>query len=128
MAKLDYIMVCESVSVDAATNRLSLFLIANEQWPVSAFPHLVAQLAVVSSWHFDGEDQGRDFQVCSRITLPDGQTNELRQNVTPATEGVLRSLAYFIAVNISGPGPLTFHISLNGQLMATKTIDVRRGD
>jgi hypothetical protein len=128
MPQLDDVFVCESVSVDAATNRLSLFLLANENWPVRKFPHLVAQMAVVSNWQFATEDQGHDFQVCSKVTLPDGQSSELRQNVTPAASGFLRCLAYFVGVNVSGPGPLTFDISLNGQPMATKVIEIQQGD
>lgn len=71
MPRLELFAVCESCSIDQASNRLSLFNIL-EETNSEGLPVRVASMAIVSLWLFDPADMGREVLSRVHVRKPGG--------------------------------------------------------
>lgn len=126
MPKLEYFVVAESVSVDQATNTMSVFHIL-EEIRAPLFPAVIPKLSAVAHWNAAPDELDQDFQVSVRISFPDGKLLPFTQNFRMARRRQ-RTIANFAGLPISQPGTLTIEVSLNGQHFADHTIEVFKID
>ena len=123
MAKLEYFLVAQDVSVDQRTNCISLFHII-EEIAVPQIPVNWHQMIAVSAWNPEEGDQEKDFQAEVRVVEPDGETKEFCRNFR--IEGKrCRVIMYFQGVPLKACGTLHFDLLLNGQHQASHSIDVK---
>lgn len=122
MAKLEYFLVAESVSVDQKTNRISFFNVV-EQVNASKFPVTIPQIIAVAAWNAAEGDDEKDFQVTARMTRPGGKPKDFAHNFRMTAERT-RSDLIFQGIELSCAGKLVVEMLLNGQHAATHTIDV----
>lgn len=125
MPKLEYFIVCESISVDRDTNRVSLFNVVED---LSAVPQgqpaiVVAQLVAVSAWNREPEDSGQDFQAILRIHPPGDEPRDFAVNFR------MRQARHRLYMRVQGvpaqrPGELKFELLLNSRHAATHTITI----
>jgi hypothetical protein len=125
MPSLEYFLVCESVSTDQETNRVSLFHILEDfQLASPGSPGVVlAQFAAVSCWNREEGDEERDFQALLRIHPPGGEAKEIAMNFRmerPRQRLTLR----FLGIPKMEPGQLRFELLLNGRHVAWHTVNV----
>jgi hypothetical protein len=125
MPKLEYFVVCESVSVDRETNRISLFNVVEDLRPVrnGETGHPVHQFVAVSAWNREPGDEGKDFQAIVRIQPPDDQSKDFSINFQmerPRQRLILRLLG----VAAGRPGNLRFELLLNSQHFASHTVTI----
>lgn len=85
MPKLEYFLICESMSTDQETNRVSLFNVLEDlqvlppgttPQPQLLVPHFVA----VSCWNREPGDEDKDFQAILRIHPPKKEPKEFSMN------------------------------------------------
>ena len=73
MPRLEYFIVCESTSVDAGNDSISLFHVLEDIFP-DTFPYVLHRAEAVSLWNLDNEDRDTDFQAttfpANRIRRP----------------------------------------------------------
>lgn len=123
MPKLEYFVVCESVSVDQETNRVSLFNVVDELSVGTDIPAapVVTQLVAVSSWNREPGDDGREFQAILRIQRHQGESIELPVNFR------MDRPRYRLVMRVQGIPPaqnaeLVFELLLNGHHVASHSI------
>lgn len=121
MAKLEYFLVAESVSVDQITNRVSIFNVI-EEVRASKYPAHISMVAV-SLWNVPEDDAGRDFQTVLEVTFPDGEKKEFRHNFKMPRRRI-RTMFQLANLELKQPGPMCVDLALNGEHQATHTIDV----
>lgn len=124
--RLEFFVVSESVSIDQVTNELSVFNIL-ESVASEGFPVLVPKCAAVSLWRVEPGDEGRDWQVMVRVTLP-GQGP---QDFTTNFQARPRSQRHRVMQRVHGlpllqEGDLRFELLLNGQHAADHIVTVTR--
>lgn len=74
MPDLLFFVPSESCSIDAGSNRVSIFHVC-EQLNLIAFPGLIPHISFVTLWQKDpGEDTDRLFQQVIELSDPDGTT------------------------------------------------------
>jgi hypothetical protein len=132
MPNLEYFLVCESMSTDRETNRVSLFNILEEIQapspdgpPSPAIP--VAGVVAVCCWNQEQDDEDEDFQVMIRIHAPGQEVQEFPINFKmdqPRHRLALR----FPGVPKTDPGQLKFELCLNGKHVAWHTVSVKPAD
>ena len=79
MPKLEYFLLCESISVDQETNRVSLFNVL-EDLHLAKLPKngdskpafILNQFVAVAVFNREPEDGDQDFEACLKYNLPDG--------------------------------------------------------
>ncbi len=123
MAKLEYFIVCESTSVDAENNRISLFHVLEDIFP-DGFPYVLPRIEAVSLWNLDPQDADTDFQVTLEVYLPGNPAGVLiPMNLS---KGVRRCRAAVALMNIplDRSGELRFEVKLNGLRGATHIVSV----
>ncbi len=126
MPNLEYFLVCESISTDQETNRVSLFNVL-EDLQVLAQGHagiLLSQLIAVSCWNHEPDDEGKDFQQIVRIHSP-GSTEPKDFPVNFQMERPRQRISVrFQGMPKLQPGPLKFELLLNGEHVAWHTVNV----
>jgi len=125
MARLEFFVVSQSVSIDQATNRSSVFEILEVvQAPV--FPTVIHQCVAISLWRREPGDEGQEFQLLLRITTPSGQKHEIRSNfrLTSPRHRVMQRIQ---GLPIESEGELRFEAILNEKHAAEHVVDVLRG-
>jgi hypothetical protein len=123
MPKLEYFIVCESVSVDQQTNRVSLFNVIEEVWS-SRFPATISQAIATSAWHREPADEHVDYQVQLRIYAP-GEDSYKEFPVNVKIEKDRHRIFHELAnLRVSQPGNLKFEVLINGQYAATHTVTI----
>lgn len=124
MPELEYFVVAESVSVDQATNRISLFHVL-EEIHSAGFPVVIPRVAVVAHWNAREGDLNTDFQMGVCITLAEDPAKDFNLNfrmVRPRQ----RTIANFVALEVTKPGTMTIELKLNGKHKAFHIVDVRK--
>lgn len=132
MPTLEYFVICESVSTDKDTNRVSLFNIveevnlhrrAEQGVPRNGIP--IVQFVAVSCWNRLPGDEGNDFQAMLRIhpTAPDVEAAEFPLNFTMQNRRQ-RLLMRIAGIPEMPAGDLRFELLLNGEHAATHTITI----
>src|SRR5258708_158386 len=112
MARLDYFVVAQNISVDQTTNAVSAFNIV-EELRSPGFPVLVPSLAVLSVWHREEGDQEQDFQCTLRVTPPGEIPQDFHTNfrLLPPRHRLIHRLQ---GLPILRAGDIHFEILLNG--------------
>jgi len=123
MASLEYFIVCESTSVDAENNKISLFHVLEDIFP-DQLPFMVPRIDAVSLWNLDPEDVATDFQATLTITVP-GISNpaEFRMNLSKGHMRY-RAAASVTSIPLLVPGELRFEVKLNGAHGATHIVRI----
>ncbi len=123
MARLEYFLVCEGVSVDRQTNRISLFNVL-EQVSVMRFPIPLPQVVAISAWNRETSDEGIEHQMTLRIHAPGvEQPSEYRVNVRLENERH-RVMHQMQNIQITQPGELRFEILANGEHKAEHLVTI----
>ena len=133
MADLEFFAVAESLSVDQATNRISLFNILEEIQVMKLPPGVVAappHFFAVSSWNMAPDDSGKTFCVSLKFKMEgrdqvelgkvDFTTDRRRQRVFLAVVG--------FPLPFESPCDVRFEIYLNGSYKASHLISVTLAD
>jgi hypothetical protein len=126
MARLEFFVVSQGVSVDKFTNQLSLFNVL-EQVVTPDFPFPLPFAVAVSLWMKEEGDESRDFQCMLRVNLPNGKEHEFTSNFTFSARRH-RVIQRFQGFPIDEPGVLRFQVLLNGEHRASHEIDISRID
>jgi hypothetical protein len=119
--RLEYFLVAEDVSIDQATNRISLFNVLDAIR--SPFPLLIWKCCAVALWQQEPGDEGRDFQSVVRVTAPNGQIHQLETNfrLSRPRHRIINRLQ---GVPIHAAGELRFELLLNGQHAAFHVVQI----
>jgi hypothetical protein len=123
MATLEYFIVCESTSVDAENNQISMFHVLEDIFP-DKLPFMLPRIDAVCLWNLDPEDVAVDFQANLTISPPgDVKPAEFRMNLS---QGHMRYRAAVTVNNIPlfVPGELRFEVKLNGTHGATHIVRI----
>lgn len=125
MPRLEYFLVCESISTDKDTNRVSLFNIIEgvRVLPPGTPGHILAQFVAVSCWNSEPGDENKDFQAILRINAPGADPKDFEINFT------MERPRQRLCIHIQGipelePGELKFEMLLNGEYVASHTVNV----
>lgn len=125
MARLEYFVVAESVSVDQTTNLTSVFNIS-EMVVAEKFP-VVLKCAAVSLWHIALEDDGKDWQVTLKVTPPGEETKSFTTNFSVRSEKLRHRVIQRIEfLPVKEAGNLLFEILLNGEHAADHIVTVQK--
>ncbi len=126
MPKLEYFLVCESVSTDQETNRVSLFNVLEDIHilPAGQPGVILAQLVAVSCWNREPGDEEKDFQATLRIHSPgSSEPKEFPMNFRMDRPRYRLSLRIQGVPNLE-PGQLRFELLLNQDHVAWHTVNV----
>lgn len=126
MPRLEFFVVAESLSIDQATNELSIFNIW-EEVRSPGFPLIIPKCAAISLWRSEPNDAGQDWTAAVRVTPPGEPTielpitfrfaeNELRHRITQRIQGI----------PVQREGDLHFELVLSGKHIAEHIITVQR--
>lgn len=127
MPKLEYFLVAESVSIDQASNSLSLFHVLEEVHSLG-LPVLVPRMTAVSTWLVSPEEFGQDFQSTLVVHRPDGsQFHEFKLNFT-ARSARHRLITNFERFPIDASGEWRFELQLDGAHAASHHMSVLSGE
>jgi hypothetical protein len=125
MPTLEYFLVCESVSTDQETNRLSAFNILEDirlAPPINA-SGIISQLVAVACFNRDQGDENQDYQATIRIHNAEKNLENFPVNFRmdrPRHRLTLR----FVGLPQLEPGQLRFELLLNGEHVAWHTVNV----
>lgn len=134
MPRLEYFLVCESTSIDVETNRISLFNVIEElhlapQGAPARQPAIpVSQCVAVACWNQEPDDEEQDYQETVRICPPgQGQNRDFHVNFSMQGQG----RRHRVTLRLQGipqlePGELRFELLLNGDYVASHTIDIHQ--
>ena len=110
MASLEYFLVAESLSLDQATNRISIFnvleIVAAPELPV------VQQTIAISSWNIPPEERGQTFRVVLRVHPPGEEAWEQAHVLEPSAASRRRSILGWRAFPFDRPGDWRFEVRL----------------
>lgn len=124
MARLEFFVVSEGLSVDKFTNQLSLFNIL-EEVASDNFPSVLPYFVAVSMWMMEAGDGERDFQCMLRVTMPNLAPTEFTTNFKFISRRH-RVLQRIQGLPLNEPGVLRFEVLLNGEHAATHEVDISR--
>ncbi|MBI2058877.1 MAG: hypothetical protein HYU43_06945 [Armatimonadetes bacterium] len=124
MPELEFFVVCESVSIDQATNQASVFNIL-EELGADAFPTIVPKCAALSLWRIGQADWNEDWQVILRVMGPGIQKQEFPANLKFRQGNLRHRVAVRLEqIPINGAGDLVFELLLNGNHVAQHVVSV----
>jgi hypothetical protein len=127
MARLEYFVVSESISVDVNHNTVSLFHILNGM-QLFEFPGSIPRLAVASAWVFDDPEIERkqEFQIRFEIRVPGARAPKIfRANMV--AESRFENLHVEIQnVPVEGAGDIVFEVYLDDERQASHLLVVSR--
>jgi hypothetical protein len=123
--KLEYFVVCESISVDQETNRVSLFNVVEDIRPVARGEpaHILTQMVAISAWNRESGDEGQDFQLIVRIHAPGDAPQDFPLNFR-MERSRQRLYLRIQGVPARHPGELKFELLLNSQPKASHSVTV----
>jgi hypothetical protein len=128
MPKLEYFLICESMSTDQETNRVSLFHVLEDLQvlPPGTTPQqqlVVPQFVAVSCWNREPGDEDKEFQAILRIHPPDDEPRDFSMNFQMTRPRYRLSLRFQGMPKLE-PGVLKFELLLNAQHVASHTVNV----
>ena len=128
MPKLEYFLLCESVSVDQDTNRISLFnlledfQIASPETNGKAPGYFLGQFVAVALFNREPDDGEKDFEACLRFKLPNDQHSE-HKIAFRMERNRQRVLMRFVGMPpVGNDGVLRFELLLEGTQCASHTV------
>lgn len=140
MPKLEYFLVCESISIDRETNRISLFNVIESIKVISQLSNIssdddeskievprapLIQLIASSSWNCEQEEFGEDHQATLRAHIPGKDAIDFNLNFTVEQQRHRLNFKLQGIPPIQEAGDLVFELLLDGEHKATHTIDVK---
>ena len=128
MPKLEYFLLCESVSVDQDTNRISLFNVLEDFQIASPETNgktplcFLGQFVAVALFNREPDDDEKDFEACLRFNLPDDKHSEHRIAFR-MDRNRQRLLLRFVGMPpVDKDGVLRFELLLDGTRCASHTV------
>jgi hypothetical protein len=124
MARLEFFVVSEEVSIDQTTNQTSVFSIL-EQVKAAGFPLLIFKCAATALWCREPGDEERDLQTVLRITPPGGEPRDFATNfrLNHARHRIVQRIQ---GLPIARAGELRFEVLLNGEHKASHVVTVEQ--
>ncbi len=126
MPRLEYFLVAESLSVDAATNRVSIFNVL-EEVPVPivpGFPVPLPSMVAIACWVAEPGDETRDFQASFAAHVP-GEPEPRRFEVNfRMLQRRARTVLTLQWLPLTAPGEMLLEVSLNGRAVAHHSISI----
>lgn len=124
MARLEFFVVSNSVSIDRQTNLATIIEVA-EVFTFPDFPGMVINCVAFSLWRREEGEEGKDFQVALRIASPDADDFEMRSNFK-MTRLRHRMVQRVQGIPILREGQVRFEVLLNGEHAAEHIVDVKK--
>lgn len=128
MPKLEYFLLCESVSVDQDTNRISLFNVLEDFQIASPDTNgktplcFLGQFVAVALFNREPDDGEKDFEACLRFNMPDDKHSEHRIAFR-MDRNRQRLLLRFVGMPpVDKDGVLRFELLLDGTRCASHTV------
>ena len=128
MPKLEYFLLCESVSIDQDTNRISLFNVLEDFQIATAATngktpgYFLGQFVAVALFNREPDDGDKDFEACLRFNLPNDQHSE-HKIAFRMERNRQRLLMRFVGMPPVGTdGVLRFQLLLDGTQCASHTV------
>jgi hypothetical protein len=135
MPKLEYFLLCESISVDQETNRVSLFHVLEDlhlaKFPERAAgkpPFILNQFVAVALFNRLPEDQGKEFEACLTYELPDGSEKEHKLHFQMESNRQRLIMRFVGMPPPNKDGLLHFVLRVNGEHQGTHTIQLFAGN
>jgi len=123
MARLEFFIVCRSVSVDIDTDEITLSQVIEDIF-AEDFPQHVAKIMAVSSWEMASDEWDKDFQAILRVTVPgEHQGREFPMNLSRGRRRY-RAIQSISQIPLPCPGDLKVEVLLNGKHAATHIVTV----
>lgn len=124
MARLEYFLVCETVSTDRDTNQTTIVNVF-EDVPTPGFPIIIPKCTVIALFRWEAGDEGRDFQAVVRVTPPGEGHRDFNVNFRPEPNTRRhRVMQRIMGLSLSRAGDLRFEILLNGEHKAEHVVTV----
>jgi hypothetical protein len=122
--KLEFFIVSESLSIDQATNRVSIFNVL-EELGASQFPIGLPFLTATSCFLVEEGDADKEFVATCRVRAKQGVVDDLELRLTfTARHSARHRLVHRLdgRVAILGQGDVVFELLLNEEHKATHTV------
>ena len=124
MARLEYFVVADSVSIDQATNQVSVFNIL-EEIAAPKFPIVVQKCAALTLWQMEPGDDLKDFQAS--LCVHSSSSEKHRFDINFKSKGTRhRIIQRLQCLQIEQPGDLRFEMLLNGEHAADHIVTVKK--
>ncbi len=128
MARLEYFLVCRSVSTDVDTNEITLSGVIEDVFLVPDEVVIIPKVVAVSSWTLSPGDLETDFQTILVISRPGETTGKpFPMNLSKGRRRY-RTIQGVLSIPLDQPGDLKFQVLLNGEPQATHTVTVHPPD
>jgi hypothetical protein len=131
MPKLEYFLLCESISVDQETNRVSLFNVLEDlhlaKPPTegeSKPAFILNQFVAVAVFNRQPEDSDQEFEACLKYNLPDGAYKEHKLKFKMERNRQRIVMRFVGMPPVGKDGLLSFDLSVNGNHSGTHTIQL----
>ena len=131
MPKLEYFLLCESISVDQETNRVSLFNVLEDlhlaQLPKdgdSKPAYILNQFVAVAVFNRAPDDGDKEFETCLKYNLPDGTHKEHKLKFKMERNRQRIVMRFVGMPPVAKDGTLSFDLSVNGKHEGTHTIQL----
>jgi hypothetical protein len=131
MPKLEYFLLCESISVDQETNRVSLFNVLEDLHLASPLTtgeskgaFILSQFVAVAVFNREPDDENRVFEACLKYNLPDAQfiAHKLEFKMERNRQ---RILMRFVGMPpVAKDGMLSFELTVDGKHAGSHTIQL----
>ena len=131
MPKLEYFLLCKSISVDQETNRVSLFNVL-EDLHLSKPPkegdskpaYILNQIVAVAVFNREPNDGDHDFEACLKYNLPD-HTHKEHKLKFKMERNRQRIVMRFVGMPpVAKDGLLSFDLSVDGVHAGIHTIQL----
>jgi len=131
MPKLEYFLLCESISVDQETNRVSLFNVLDDLHLAkppkegdSKPAFILNQFVAVAVFNRQPEDGDKDFEACLKYNLPDNTHKEHKLKFKMERNRQRIVMRFVGMPPVAKDGLLSFDLSVNGEHAGTHTIQL----
>lgn len=131
MPKLEYFLLCESISVDQETNRVSLFNVLEDlhlvQPPTegeSKPAFILNQFVAVAVFNREPDDGDQEFEACLKYNLPDGAHKEHKLKFKMERNRHRIVMRFVGMPPVGKDGLLSFDLSVNDNHAGTHTIQL----
>lgn len=122
MPSLEYFVVAESMSVDQASNQVSVFNII-EEVRTATLPVVLPQVVCVCTLNLGALDLGQDHHAVLRVRTPSGAPREFAADFR-ATNRRQRVFTRLLGMPLETIGELRFELEIDGVHLATHTVFV----
>jgi hypothetical protein len=125
MPRLEYFIVCRSVSADIDNDEITLSHVVEDLFlEEEGIPAFLPKIMAVSSWEISQEELTTDYQAVLRISVP-GSTapKDFAMNLARGRRRH-RAIQGILQIPLTQPGDLRFEVLLNANHQATHVVTV----